>query len=239
MFHGERFLAKPFSGDGDVPPAVRLAVEEELGRFLDLNGSRLPEKTQNLLSELALMVASWGSGMNLSGYRDPVSVMRSLVCDALGLWFSVQKRHGLEGVARVSDLGSGAGFPGLPLAILEPSLEVVLVESRERRHHFQRAVRRSLNLTNVDPHLGRIEEISPLSSDLVVAQALASPPVALAMGLPWLKEGGLLLIPGNDPGLDPGSHPLIRESGTLGYNVLGRSEQRWLWWGRSRVEKDL
>ena len=89
MFHGERFLAKPFSGDGDVPPAVRLAVEEELGRFLDLNGSRLPEKTQNLLSELALMVASWGSGMNLSGYRDPVSVMRSLVCDALGLWFSV------------------------------------------------------------------------------------------------------------------------------------------------------
>ena len=62
---------------------------------------------------------------------------------------------------------------GLPLAILHPRRRVTLVESRERRHHFQRAAVRELGLGNVEPQLGRAESLEARPHDAVVAQAMA------------------------------------------------------------------
>ena len=83
------------------------------------------------------------------------------------------------------DLGSGAGFPGLPIALLHPERTVTLVESRERRHHFQRAAVRELGIANAVLRLGRAEVLFPEPSSLVMAQAMASPQQVVAWMLPW------------------------------------------------------
>ena len=69
-----------------------------------------------------------------------------LVLDAVALSVCLPE---LSGAKRLADLGTGAGFPGLPIAILNPHLQVHLVDSRLKRNHFQKAVRRELELANV------------------------------------------------------------------------------------------
>jgi 16S rRNA (guanine527-N7)-methyltransferase len=228
MFHGERSMVS----ENKLEPDSAHAAREALSRFLASAEYRLDPSTQDRLVDLALLLVQWGSGMNLSGYREPESVMEGLICDGLALWFAYREQPVFESPGDISDLGAGAGFPGLPLAILEPRIRVTLVESRRRRHHFQRAARRELALDNVHPRLGRIEGLEPMLSDLVVAQAVAQPGRALELGLPWLREGGLILIPGNSPDLDPTPNLSIGRSGVFSYSVLGREKDRWLWWGQ-------
>ena len=219
--------------DSDSARAARNA----LGRFLVSSDSSLPPATEDRLVDLALLLAKWGSGMNLSGYREAESVMEGLVCDGLALWFAFRRSPEFESPEVISDLGAGAGFPGLPIAILEPKTKVSLVESRQRRHHFQRAARRELVLDNVEPRLGRIEELEPTLSDLVVAQALAQPGRALELGIRWLREGGLILIPANSPEIDPTPNLALGRSGVLRYSAPGREQDRWLWWGQKASMK--
>ena len=221
-------MADPRSQEPDDPAQAR----EALHAFLEASGSPLDESVQAKIVDLAVLVAQWGARMNLSGYRDPESVMRGLVCDALSLWFEVRDQVGIDQGAEVVDLGSGAGFPGLPLAIIDPSLSVTLVESRERRHHFQRAVRRQLGLGNVYPRLGRIEDLDVTQSDIVIAQAVAQPSDALDLGLPWARAGGLVLIPANQPDPFGGSNARISEWGSIRYSTPAKDSDRWIWWGR-------
>jgi 16S rRNA G527 N7-methylase RsmG len=76
---------------------------------------------------------------------------------------------------------------------------VTLVESRERRHHFQRQVIRDLGLSNVCAALGRAEALEPALHSAAIAQAVAKPADALPLLLPWVETGGLLLFPGSSP----------------------------------------
>lgn len=142
------------------------------------------------LASLATLVDDWGKRINLTGHRDASAVARRLVLDAAAL------HTVLPAVGSLVDLGSGAGFPGLPLAILRPQASFVLVEARERRHHFQRHAVRSLGLENVRVVRGRFEELDPDPADCVVAQAVASPDVLVGWMLRWARPGALLVVPG-------------------------------------------
>ena len=214
----------------ETAPSAR--CREALEAFLESAGRRLDESVEAQLLELAVLVAQWGARMNLSGYRDAESVMRGLVCDGLALWFAVEDHAEVEIGMQVVDLGSGAGFPGLPLALLKPKVSVTLVESRERRHHFQRAVRRQLHLDNVSARLGRIEDLAAIQSDVVIAQAVAQPEDALELGLPWARKGGVVLIPANRPDPGVGPHGELGEWGSVRYSTPAKDSDRWLWWGR-------
>ena len=99
---------------------------------------------------------------------------------------------------RVADLGTGAGFPGLPIAILNPHVEVRLVDSRRKRHHFQRAAKRALLLDNVIPLLGRSDQIEAVPSEVVVAQAMAEPEVALPLMAEWAGPAATLALPASE-----------------------------------------
>ena len=92
------------------------------------------------------------------------------------------------------DLGCGAGFPGLVLAILRPELEVHLIESDQRKCSFMRAVSRETN-TPVTVHNARIEEESLPAPDVVTARALAPLDDLLGFFEAWAKPGmrGLFL----------------------------------------------
>lgn len=142
------------------------------------------------LTELTSLTLRWAQRINLTGFRDARELAERLLVPPFS-WSSSLPAPPRQ----IADLGSGAGFPGLPLALAFPDAFVCLVEARERRHHFQRAAIRQLGLRNVHPILGRIETVPVVESDLVVAQALAPPPQAAALMRRWARPGATLAIP--------------------------------------------
>jgi 16S rRNA (guanine527-N7)-methyltransferase len=87
--------------------------------------------------------------------------------------------EGLDARGRWADLGSGAGFPGVALATAFPAVEVVLVESREKRAQFLKTLVAELALPNLAVHHGRAEELPP-GFDGAISRAMAAPLVVLA-----------------------------------------------------------
>jgi 16S rRNA (guanine527-N7)-methyltransferase len=189
-------------------------------------GTELRPGAVDALIDLAELLAAWSQRMNLTAHREPESIVSRLILDAAAL------ERVLPEAGRIVDLGSGAGFPGLPLAVLRPDAEIVLVEAREKRHHFQRAAIRRAALENVLPVRGRAEEVTPLPSPLVVAQALAAPTNALELAIPWAAVGGWIALPGSPSSEDPTPHPGIVASGRLVYRVPGEGPERTVWLGR-------
>jgi 16S rRNA (guanine527-N7)-methyltransferase len=166
--------------------------------------------------------------MNLTAHGDAEAVVRRLILDALALDAKLPE------VPSMVDLGSGAGFPGLPIALLHPEREVMLVESRERRHHFQRAAIRELGIENVILRHGRVEELPPQPRPLVTAQAMSQPDQALAWMLPWSEPGGTLALPLSIDQEPPGSTEGIVEPSLIPYSVPLGGPRRVVWLARRR-----
>jgi 16S rRNA (guanine527-N7)-methyltransferase len=95
--------------------------------------------------------------------------------------------------ARVVDLGSGAGLPGIPLAIARPDLQVVLIEPMQRRVIFLQECLVALQLPRVSVHRGRAEAGIEPPADVVVARAVAPLPDLVRLSFPLLVAGGALL----------------------------------------------
>ena len=107
-------------------------------------------------------------------------------------------RWPLEGTLRLLDIGSGGGFPGIPLAIARPELRVTLLESRERKTDWLERAVRGLGLRDrVSVVTGRVEDQPPEwveGYDIVTARAVAPPDELLSIVLPRLKIGGRVLL---------------------------------------------
>lgn len=178
--------------DGRADSSAEAPVRERIETGLvEIFGS-FESHHADQLTRLVSLLSEWAPRMNLTGHRDPMDIASRLVLDAAALVHCLPE---LDRATDLADLGSGAGFPGLPIAILRPQLSVSLIESRQKRHHFQREARRQLGLERVTPILGRSDEIETRPSDVVVAQAMAQPEQALASMRRWARAGGILILP--------------------------------------------
>ena len=186
------------------------------------------------LTRLVTLLSEWAGRISLTGHRDPLEMAGRLVLDAAALSESLPE---LESAENLADLGSGVGFPGLPIAILRPHLDVYLVESRLKRHHLQREIRRQLDLTRVIPILGRSDEVVPRLSDVVVAQAMTQPREALDLMRAWARPGGLVALPASEsadrPELPDGYHELLMRE----YRVPTTGRARRLWIARMDISQ--
>ena len=128
---------------------------------LDLD---LTQPQYDSLIRYAQLLRDWNLRINLISRRDTDRIITYHVVDSL----AVQRllTHG----ARVCDVGTGAGLPGIPLALLRPDLQMLLVESSQKRCRFLQTVVTELALTNVEVLNGRAESLPPMECDVVLSR---------------------------------------------------------------------
>ena len=153
------------------------------------------ERTAARLVRYHELLADWNTRMNLTGDTDFETSIDRHYTDSL----APLKETALFPVgASLIDVGSGAGFPGLPLAIARPDLEVTLLDSLMKRIHFLQAVVDDLGLQNVKLVHSRAEDGGKNPEwreqyDIAVARAVAPLPVLCELLLPFVKVGGRMI----------------------------------------------
>ncbi|MCC2626699.1 MAG: methyltransferase GidB [Thermomicrobiales bacterium] len=142
---------------------------------------------------------------NLTAIRDPEEIERRLFLDAIAMVPELDRLAGTacdrtDRVVRLVDVGTGAGFPGLALKIVRPTLEVTLIDATAKKVAFVNEVITALELEGARAVQGRAEELGHDSGyrsrfDIATARAVASLPVLLEYVVPFLSIGGTALLP--------------------------------------------
>ncbi len=188
----------PSRVDGLPPlPAEALELLDEGLRALDLADLPTPART-GLIDHLRLLLA-WNQQINLTAIRDPRAAVREHLLDSLTA-LAVLRERGIEALL---DLGSGGGFPGLPLALALPARHVLLVEGVGKKARFLTAAATVVaeagrNGDAVGVFAGRAEALAADRRHrerwpAVVARAIAPMAELAEMSLPLLAPGGLLI----------------------------------------------
>ena len=172
---------------------MTLPSADELARLLTEAG--LPPLGEAARSSLLLHAAEmlrWNRAIRLTAVTDPLEVAVKHVVDSL----SLLRFAPFEGT--ILDFGSGAGYPGIPLAVCFPACRVTLLDASGKKCSFLSHVRSRLALENVSVVHGHLEKrLSPLpagSFDHVVTRATLAPAEAVALLAPLLSPGGRLLL---------------------------------------------
>ena len=187
-----------------LSPELRAELEAGL-RALSLDAALAAP----LLEYLALL-ARWNQTYNLTAIRDPREMVAKHLLDSLAMHPFLDEHvldehvldgHGVADIGTLADLGTGAGLPGIPLAIARPALQVTLVESNGKKARFMREALRQLGLGNARVVESRIEAFAaPGQFDAITARALATLPLILELGGHLLKpHGRLLAMKGTHP----------------------------------------
>jgi 16S rRNA (guanine527-N7)-methyltransferase len=146
------------------------------------------------LSKYLNLLIKWQRSQRLIGSDDPMWIVDNVIVDSL-----LFKRALPEGVTRLADVGSGAGIPGIPLAVVLPEVAVTLIEARQKRGSFLAAALRELGLRNCTLVNQRLEDVrDDLSGrfDAVVLRC-AGNPIALLRDLgAVVVRGGVVVASG-------------------------------------------
>jgi len=166
---------------------LKQSVHEMLG--LSLSSEQL-EAFENYSRELA----SWNQRISLTTISDPNEVRSKHFLDSLSCWLALRGTR----VDRVIDVGSGAGFPGLPLKILHPEIHLTLVESVGKKAAFLKHMVQVLGLSGVEVLNARVEDLGQADEnreayDWALARALAAMPALSEYLLPLVRIGGFML----------------------------------------------
>ncbi len=155
------------------------------------------------------LIFEWNERAGITSISDPAEAQRRHFGESLALLRALRDAGVLRPgePARIADLGPGGGFPGIPMRIAEPALDLVLVESNQKRADFLRLAVDELGLDGVEVVAQRIEDAGRnpalrASFDVVVARALAAMPVLVEYALPLLRDGGILAAPKGSRALD-------------------------------------
>jgi 16S rRNA (guanine527-N7)-methyltransferase len=159
---------------GSAVNAERKRLIEDAGALGVPLGEAQAASLLRLLDELA----RWNKTYNLTSVDDRAEMVTHHLLDSLSV------APYLAGVS-VADVGTGAGFPGLPLAVVEPGRRFTLIDSNNKKVRFVAHAARTLGLANIEPLHARVEDLAPSAPlDTVVARAFAPLPRLLAQVRP-------------------------------------------------------
>ena len=159
-----------------------------ISRRLAALGLPQADDTSAVLARFVDLLLRWNRVYNLTGVRGVDEILDRHFVESFAL------RPLLHGT-RIADVGTGAGLPGVPLAIAEPTRHFTLIESRAKRVHFLRHVVAELKLANVEVAHGRAEHLHvERPFDTVLARAVAPPAELLTICRHLTAPGSILLL---------------------------------------------
>lgn len=170
------------------------AFEEILAARADEAGIPLTAEQIGQFSVYNEMLLDWNTRMNLTALTAPEDVAVKHIIDSLTAYDAAL----FDGARTLIDVGTGAGLPGIPLAVYAPHLTVTLLDSLNKRVRFLTEVTAAMGLQNVRCIHARAEEAARTvehraAYDIVVSRAVARLPVLLEYTLPFVRVGGTLL----------------------------------------------
>ena len=130
----------------------------------------------------------WNKVHNLTGAKSKEEVQANIKDSLYPLRFLDQN------IKKALDIGTGAGFPGLVLAIAMPQTHWVLAEPRQKRASFLRYIASSLDLNNVEVAPKRVEQIEPFAADLITSRAVTKTPLLLDLAKSFITPDTTLLL---------------------------------------------
>ncbi len=161
-----------------------------------LSALNLPIKEEQIgqFSTYSSLLKEWNENINLTAIVDDDGIAVKHFLDSVLPLAHVKVEEG----ASLADVGTGAGFPGLPIKILRPDLKVTLIDSLQKRIRFLETVLKDLSLQDVTCVHGRAEELGKDGSyreqfDVLVSRAVANLKVLCEYCLPFVKVGGIFV----------------------------------------------
>ncbi|MEO0019103.1 MAG: 16S rRNA (guanine(527)-N(7))-methyltransferase RsmG [candidate division WOR-3 bacterium] len=151
-------------------------------------GVNLTPAIYQSLQQYACLIEEWNKKINLVSRKDIDRILTYHIIDSLAACRFIP--HG----ARCADIGSGAGLPGIPLAIVRPDINMTLIESIKKKCRFLEAAVSELGLKNTELIAGRAEALSPLGCDILLSRLTSALDRTLRYCRFHLKPGGLLIL---------------------------------------------
>lgn len=144
-----------------------MSLHNKLDNGLQEAGITLPQDTRQKLLDYLALIQKWNKVHNLTAVRDPEEMVTLHLLDSLSVLPFVDG-------ASLLDVGSGAGLPGIPLAICRPDLQVTVLDSSHKKTSFMRQAKAELEIANLEVVCGRVEAYRPQRLfDIVISRAFS------------------------------------------------------------------
>jgi 16S rRNA (guanine527-N7)-methyltransferase len=174
-------------------------IAKLLQPFVELDQAQLEK-----ISAYLKLLLRWNSRINLTAVRDPEEMVTRHFGEA---FFAARNLVAENWNGTAIDLGSGAGFPGMPLAIYDPAAQVTLIESQNKKAAFLNEVIRTLRLDNVNVFSGRAESF-PDSAELVTMRAVEKFAKSLPLAINLVAQEGRIALMIGGSQVDEAKHLL-------------------------------
>ena len=169
-----------------------MSLQAKLQQGLQQAGIDLPEQVQQKLLDYLALLQKWNKVHNLTAVRDPEEMVTLHLLDSLSVLPHVKAK-------RLLDVGSGAGLPGIPLALCLPDLQVTVMDSSHKKASFMRQAKAELGIANLEVVCGRVENYRPEQLfDIVISRAFSDLAEFVALtrhlcapGAEWLAMKGV------------------------------------------------
>ena len=177
-------------------------------------GEALPQQLIEALQRYLDLLLRWNARVNLTAVRDPEKIVTRHFGESLFAARVLLRGRDAAAASTLVDVGSGAGFPGVPMKLFAPQLELTLIEAHNKKAVFLREVVRRLGLDRAEVFGGRAEHWAQ-TADLVTLRALEQFERALPVAAKLVAEDGRL-------GLLIGARQVLTAQEVLG--------KQWRWW---------
>jgi 16S rRNA (guanine527-N7)-methyltransferase len=179
-------------------------------------GIHLDEKAIEVFNLYLQELLKWNQKINLTAIRSEKGIVLKHFLDSLSAY------PYLPPYSSILDIGSGAGFPGIPLKIIQPTLDMTLIDAARKKVDFQRHIIRTLALKGIEAIHGRVQDEEIYQGlggrfDVILSRAFSDLQTFLTLSFPFLRKGGMVIAMRGE--VESSEIQLLTETKGSGYHL--------------------